>query len=96
MRSAPNDESSARFPVFTRGNVGEVWTEVVSPLLWSAYGRYSFELGCRSALYEMGVFTPEEFKPAGQCETLCCFGGYVYINASVTRVSAVRIPGLTT
>lgn len=91
-----DDEASARFPVFTRGNVGEVWIDVVSPLLWSAYGRYSFELGYRGALYEMGVFTPEEFKPAGQCETLCCFGGYVYINASVTRVTAVRIPGLTT
>jgi pyruvate,water dikinase len=91
-----DDEGSARFPVFTRGNVGEVFMEAVSPLTWSTYGPHSFEAGYRAALYEMGVFTPEEFKPAGQCETLCCFGGYIYINASVTRVIAVRIPGLTT
>ena len=90
-----DDEGSARFPVFTRGNVGEVFMEAVSPLTWSGYGRYSNELGYRDALYEMGVFTPEEFKPAGQCETLGCFGGYVYINASVARVIGVRIPGLT-
>jgi len=67
----------------------------VSPLTWSTYGPHAFEAGYRDALYEMGVFTPEEFKPLPQCETLCCFGGYIYINASVTRVIAVRIPGLT-
>ncbi len=89
-----DDEGSVRFPVFTRGNVGEVFMEAVSPLTWSTYGPHAFEAGYRDALYEMGVFTPEEFKP-GQCETLCCFGGYIYINASVTRVIAVRIPGLT-
>ena len=43
----------------------------------------------------MGVFTPEDFRPAGECEICGCFGGYVYINMSVTRVMAVRIPGLT-
>jgi pyruvate,water dikinase len=91
-----DDESSARFPVFTRGNVGEVFSEAVSPLTWSAYGPHSWELGWRDALYEMGVFTPDEFKPAGECEIVACFGGYVYINASVNRVMAVRVPGLTT
>jgi pyruvate,water dikinase len=91
-----DDEGSSRFPVFTRGNVGEVFSEAVSPLTWSTYGPHSWELGWRDALYEMGVFTPDEFKPAGECEVIGCFGGYVYINASVNRVMAVRIPGLTT
>jgi rifampicin phosphotransferase len=91
-----DDEGSARFPVFTRGNVGEVFSEAVSPLTWSAYGPYSWELGWRDGLYEMGVFTPDEFKPEGECEIVACFGGYVYINASVNRVMAARIPGLTT
>ena len=90
-----DDEGSARYPVFTRGNVGEVFIEAVSPLTWSAYGVHAWEPGYRDALYEMGVFTPEEFKPAGQCEVLGCFGGYVYINMSVARVIGVRIPGLT-
>lgn len=91
-----DDEASERYQVFTRGNVGEVFSEVVSPLTWSAYGPYSWELGWRDALCEMGVFTPDEFKPEGQCEVVGCFGGYVYINMSVTRVLAVRVPGLTT
>ena len=91
-----DDEGSTRFPVFTRGNVGDVFSEAVSPLTWSAYGPHSWGLGWRDALVEMGVFTPEEFKPEGQCEILCCFGGYIYINVSINRVMAVRIPGLTT
>ena len=91
-----DDEGSARFPLFTRGNVGEVYIEAVSPLTWSTYGVHALEPGYRDGLYEMGVFTPEEFKPAGECEVLGCFGGYVYINMSVARVIAVRIPGMTT
>jgi pyruvate,water dikinase len=90
-----DDEPSARFPVWTRGNVGEVFVEVVSPLNWSVFGRQSWEPGWRDAYCAMGVFTENEFKPAGQCEVTGCFGGYVYINMSATRVMAVRIPGLT-
>jgi phosphohistidine swiveling domain-containing protein len=91
-----DDEPSTRFPVFTRGNVGEVFSEAVSPLTWSAYGPHSWEPGWRDALVEMGVFTHDEFRPAGECEILCCFGSYIYINVSINRVMAVRIPGLTT
>jgi pyruvate,water dikinase len=90
-----DDEPSARYPVYTRGNVGEVFVEAVSPLTWSVYGRHAWEPGWRDGFYEMGVFAPEDFKPAGECEITGCFGGYVYINMSVTRVMAVRIPGLT-
>jgi pyruvate,water dikinase len=90
-----DDEGSARFPVFTRGNVGEVWIEAVSPLAWTTFGVHALEAGYRDGLYEMGVFKPEEFKPAGECEVLGCFGGYIYINMSVSRVIAVRIPGMT-
>lgn len=90
-----DDEASPRFPVFTRGNVGEVWIEAASPLTWSTFGVHAWEPGYRDGLYEMGVFTPDEFKPAGQPEVIGCFGGYVYINMSVSRVIAVRIPGMT-
>jgi pyruvate,water dikinase len=90
-----DDEPSARYPVYTRGNVGEVFVEAVSPLTWSVYGRHAWEPGWRDGFYQMGVFAPEDFRPAGECEITGCFGGYVYINMSVTRVMAVRIPGLT-
>jgi len=90
-----DDEPSVRYPVWTRGNVGEVFVDAVSPLTWSTYGRRAWEPGWRDAFYEMGVFTPEDFRPAGECEICGCFGGYIYINMSVTRVMAVRVPGLT-
>ena len=92
---ACDDAGSARFPLFTRGNVGEVFSEAVSPLTWSAYGPQAWDAGWRDAFYEIGLFTPDEFKPEGQCEVIACFGGYVYINMSVTRVLAGRIPGMT-
>jgi pyruvate,water dikinase len=90
-----DDEGSGRFPVFTRGNIGEVFVEAASPLTWTAYGVHAWEPGWRDAFYEVGAFTPDEFKAPGQCEVIGCFGGYVYINMSVVRVLALRIPGMT-
>jgi pyruvate,water dikinase len=90
-----DDEPSERFPVYTRGNVGEVFVEAVSPLSWSAFGPNSWEAGWRDAFCEIGLFTPDEFGPAERPTITGCFGGYIYINMSVTRVLAVRIPGMT-
>ena len=84
-----DDEPSQRFPVFTRGNVGEVFVDAVSPLTWSAFGRHAWEPGWRDAFCGIGAFRPDEFKPSGQPEITACFGGYIYINMSVTRVLAV-------
>jgi phosphohistidine swiveling domain-containing protein len=90
-----DDEPSKRFPVYTRANVGEVFAPAVTPLTWTTFGRLGWEAGFREALYEMGVFTPEEFRSVGQGDVIGCFAGYVYINVSVNRVIGVRIPGLT-
>jgi pyruvate,water dikinase len=90
-----DDRPSTRFPVWTRGNVGEVFIEAVSPLTWSSFGRKAWEPGWRDAFCEMGAFSAEDFRPIGEPEITACFGGYVYINMSVSRVLAVRIPGLT-
>jgi phosphohistidine swiveling domain-containing protein len=90
-----DDEPSTRFPVYTRGNVGEVWAQAVTPLTWTTFGLLGWEVGFREALYEMGVFTADEFRPIGQGDVIGCFGGYVYINVSVNRVIGVRIPGMT-
>jgi len=90
-----DDAASDRFPVFTRGNVGETFAEVVSPLTWTALGRRAWEPAWRDAFCDFGAFTPDEFRPEGEPEITACFGGYVYINMSVTRVLAVRIPGMT-
>src|SRR6266480_3394753 len=39
-----DDTPSRRFPIYTRGNIGEVFPVVVSPLTWPLYGSQA-ELG---------------------------------------------------
>src|SRR3984957_15660206 len=89
-----DDDESTRFPIFTRANTGEVFTDAATPLTWSVLGRGVYENGYRDALYQMGVFTPADFRPEFEGEVVGCFGGYVYINVSLSRVLAVRTPGM--
>jgi rifampicin phosphotransferase len=88
-----DDTPSRRFPLYTRGNIGEVFPVVVSPLTWTLYGGQA-ELGWRDAWRKFGVLLDRDFgeDPMG---ILGCFGGYGYLNASYIRVFAVRTPGLT-
>ncbi|HEY5852624.1 MAG TPA: PEP-utilizing enzyme [Aldersonia sp.] len=90
-----DDKPSERFPIFTRANTGEVFSDAATPLTWSTFGRGVYDAGYRDGLYQIGVFTPEDFRPEGECEVVGCFGGYVYINVSISRVLAVRTPGMT-
>ena len=84
---------SARFPLYTRANVGEVFPDPVTPLtsdtaLWSA------ELGWRDAWIRMGAFDEAEFPPDQFCQ-LGVQGGYCYLNASLIRLFGERAPGLS-
>lgn len=90
-----DDEAGDRFPIFTRANTGEVFVDAATPLTWSLYGRGVYENGYRDALCRIGVFTPDDFRPEWEGEMVGCFGGYVYINVSASRVLAVRAPGMT-
>lgn len=90
-----DDLPSERFPIFTRANTGEVFSDAATPLTWSVFGTGVYDAAYRDGLYEIGVFTPEDFRPEGECEVVGCFGGYVYINVSISRVLAVRTPGMT-
>ena len=88
-----DDTPSRRFPIYTRGNIGEVFPVVVSPLTWPLYGSQA-ELGWRDAFRRFGVYLDNDFgtDPMG---IIGCYGGYGYLNASYIRVFAVRTPGLT-
>ncbi|MEY4230033.1 MAG: hypothetical protein RLZZ362_882, partial [Actinomycetota bacterium] len=84
---------SARFPLYTRANVGEVFPDPVTPLtsdtaLWYA------ELGWRDAWVRMGAFDADEFPPDQFCQ-LGVQGGYCYLNASLIRLFGQRAPGLS-
>jgi pyruvate,water dikinase len=88
-----DDTPSRRYPIYTRGNVGEVFPVVVSPLTWPMYGSQA-ELGWRDAFRGFGVFLDDDFG-ADPMGILGCYGGYGYLNMSYLRIFAVRTPGLT-
>ncbi len=89
-----DNEPSQRYPLYTRGNVGEVFPEAVAPLSWTLAGIPSGEPGWRDALVRFGAFDADEFD-ADNLSALGVFGGYCYLNVSVARIMAVRTPGLT-
>jgi pyruvate,water dikinase len=80
--------------VWTRGNIGEVFPWPVTPATFSFGVQRCAEPGWRDALVRFGAFDPSEFADDNN-EIVGCFGGYGYLNASVSRVLAVRIPGMT-
>lgn len=89
----PTDNpASSRWPIYTRGNVGEVYPDVVLPLEWELGGRAS-EHGWRLGAQEIGFITPDDFGD-GDFVVIGVFGGYAYFNASVMRLLGVRTPGL--
>ncbi|GLZ15921.1 hypothetical protein Acsp04_61560 [Actinomadura sp. NBRC 104425] len=87
-------ELSTRFPVYTRGNTGEVAGRVASPLSWSAIGGVPAEVQWRKALAEFGAFDEGEFR-TGEIDTMGLIHGYIYMNLSVQRVFGARMPGAT-
>jgi hypothetical protein len=100
MRELPPDAwvvdnpISRRYPIYTRGNVGAVFPDPVAPLSWTIAGIPGAEQGWRDAFVRFGVFDAEEFS-AEEIEILGVFGGYAYLNVSVSRIFGVRVPGLT-
>src|SRR5438477_2468868 len=88
-----DDEPSARYPIYTRGNVGEVFPEAVAPLSWTLGARAGAEPGWRDAFVRFGAFDREEFPDP--MDLLGCFGGYAHLNVSISRTVAVRTPGMT-
>ena len=57
-----DDDLSRRWPLYTRGNVGEVFPDVATPLMWSFLGGM-FESGWREAWREFGIVAPGDFDP---------------------------------
>jgi pyruvate,water dikinase len=85
-----DDELSARWPLYTRGNVGEVFPDVVTPLNWTLLGS-SVEESWREAWREFGIVAPGDFDK--ERVIVCIAGGYCYLNMSYIRLLGVRVPG---
>ncbi len=83
---------SKNWPLYTRGNVGEVFPEVVLPFTWSLYGQAA-EDGWRDAFDALGLIADGDLPDEENMIILGVFGGYCYINASYVRLLGVRAPG---
>ncbi len=87
------DKPTPRFPIWTRGNAGEVFPNVVTPLGGTIYADAS-AIGHRRNFAQMGLFTDSEVRRNGIVVS-GIFGGYLYLNMSVFRLMGVRTPGMT-
>ncbi len=81
------DEPTPRFPIWTRGNAGEVFPNVVTPLGGTIYADAP-TIGHRRNFAQMGVFTEAEVDKHGIAVS-GIFGGYLYLNMSVFRLMGV-------
>lgn len=87
-------DASERFPVYTRGNAGEVYPEVFTPLSFSIASEVG-EQAMRNAVLNTGLITEAEFAGMPLSTGLAngVFGGYAYLNLSMQRLIAARVPG---
>jgi len=82
-----------RFTVWTRGNAGEVYPNVVLPLTHSS-GYQAGQRAMRAAIERSGLTTKQDFAEGpGVAVASGVFGGYAYLNLSLNRVLALRLPG---
>lgn len=88
-----DSKPSKRYPIYTRGNVGEVFPDPVAPLSGDLITLHS-ETGWRDALARFGALDHEEFDQDNN-EIIGIFGGYCYLNVSASRILGVRTPGLS-
>lgn len=88
-----SERPSRRFPVYTRGNAGEVWPEVAYPLTLSLSRSVGEDLYTGPSL-ATGLLEPADIVEGPTCFG-GVFGGYMYLNVSVNRVVALRSPGIT-
>lgn len=86
--------ASDRYPVYSRANAGEVAPHPVSALSATMALGGPGELGYRDAYIAAGTFRPDEFE-ADRPNCVAFFGGYMYLNMSLTRIYGVRMPGMT-
>ncbi len=92
-------DTSERYPLWTRANVGEVFPDPVAMSSFdfafaNADGIRMAELGWRDAYVRVGAFDEDEFDP-DRPVILGVFGGYAYLNASIMRIFGERAPGLS-
>jgi len=80
-----------RWPVNTRGNIGEVFPEVLTPLTYEL-GILAAERAWRDSYRQLGILQPGDFASDDPL-IIGLYGGYGYLNMSFLRIMGVRAPG---
>ena len=80
-----------RWPINTRGNIGEVFPEVLTPLSYTL-GVLAAETGWRDAYRQLGILRRDDFKNNDPV-IIGLYAGYGYLNVSYLRMIGVRAPG---
>ena len=86
-------QTEERYPLWTRGNAGDVFPEPVTPLFWTFYCEPALCKGVRDAYIRFGVVGWHEFEDPDNAHTFSCFGGYLYNPLSIVRLMGARMPG---
>lgn len=86
---------SIKFPLWSRGNAGEIYPDPISPLSGTTLFLGPGELGYQDAFIEAGTMDRHEVDPATSNNFMASFGGYLYLNMSLARLYGVRCPGMT-
>jgi phosphohistidine swiveling domain-containing protein len=81
-----------RWPVNTRGNIGEVFPEVLTALTYEL-SVPTAERGWRKAYAEIGILRKGDFDDVDSPVIVGLYGGYGYLNLSYIRMVGVRSPG---
>ena len=89
----PNDgRPSATFPLYSRGNMGEAFPNVISPMTGSLMLEASTRAQTRWFV-ETGALSKQQVNDPANA-MFVQFYGYLYANASLARIAAVRAPGV--
>ena len=87
-----DDEPNERYPLYSRGNTGEVFPNVVSVLTATLAGP-EVQRGQLQVFEDIGFLTKRDIQ--GPSLGTGVFGGYLYGNGSLYRLMGVRTPGMT-
>ena len=84
-------EIDPKWPINTRGNIGEVFPEVLTSLGYN-YGVIPAERAWRMAYDDLGILKRADFDRI-EPTIIGLYGGYAYLNLSYLRMMGVRAPG---
>ena len=86
-----DDLPSRRFPIYTRGNTGEVYPNEITPLCGSIV-QGPIARGQAQVFIELGTVVQSDLDESGCGLLTGCFGGYLYGNLSLGRLMGARTP----